>query len=117
MIQTRRGREVSLATLRMTPKQLRFQANYVIMHAIIEQMMVVLIAGVCVLGRSITFKQPLREAIGQSFSLATVQLVMELVTNSVAMYYESWAGVPVVEVWVQYRWRTALWMFLFMVST
>jgi hypothetical protein len=108
---------MSLAKLRLTPKQLRFQADYVIMHNLIEQLMVLLISVVNVLARTVYFQQPIWDAIGQAFSLAAIQLVMEFGANGLAMYYEAWAGVPVVEVWVLHRWRVAGFMLLFVAFT
>lgn len=108
---------VSLSTLRLSPKQLRFQADYVIMHNMVEQLLILMIAVVNALARRVYFHQPMWEAIGQAFSLAAIQLVMELVANGIAMYYEAWAGVPVVEVWIYHRWRIAAYMAIFIAFT
>ena len=74
------------------------------MHNVIDQAMIGLIATLNAIARMAIFQQPLNVAASQSFSLAAIQLVIDVVANAVAMYYESWAGVPVVEVWARRRW-------------
>lgn len=107
---------MTLATMRLTPKQLRFQADYVVAHNLIEQIMIIEIALVNAVAR-VQLGQSVRDAVGQAFSLAIIQLALEFVTNCAAMYYESWAGVPVVEVWVQHRCRFSACLMIFVAFT
>lgn len=96
-LQRCREHRVTLSTLRLAPKKLRFHADYVILHCIVEHTMVVVIAVIVTVTRATSTDAPvpLADAISQSASLAAVQLAMVFITNVAAMHYESWAGLPV----------------------
>ena len=74
------------------------------MHNVVDQSMIGVVAAINATTRTVIFQQPLSDAVAQAFGLALIQLAMDFATNAVAMYYESWAGVPVIEVWALERW-------------
>lgn len=78
------------------------------MHNIIDQALIGVIATVNAIARTVAYQQPMSEAVGQAFSLAVTQLAIDVGVNWVAMYHESWAGVPVIEVWARWRWSFML---------